>query len=336
MIKNIFGKYFTDSFFLNVPLGINTVISLLTLPVVLGNLPIDEYGKWQFVIAIQVWLTAFTAGNITAASKRGIAQGLKGTFLYAFFARSKLLIPAGILTLAVAYYLNISGEDVISALLLIMGAYLIFGYLFQVSFYEYLVAIKDFRALCLWQIFISSVSMIGSAIAALLTSNIILFALSQLGSISVLSFVAWTLLIKKEMILESYKKGDIDRDCVDYGLKMIPASLASVTSGKVSHFIIPALWGYSDLAVFSVAQKLRDKSSAVIKSLRPLLYADFARLEKKELTIIGIIPDLLKIILILLFGYVWQIMGVCIALAAGGLISFGFYYFLTIRRYDNE
>jgi O-antigen/teichoic acid export membrane protein len=208
------------------------------------------------------------------------------------------------------------------------------------------------------------------------------------------------------MLIESYKKGNIDRECVTYGLKMIPVNLVSVTSGKVSHFIIGTLWGYSDLAVFSVANKLRDKSAAVIKSIRPLLYADFAGLEKgelikiinrylvrlfflgilltlgfigvswfyikfflpetfhyaityviililglpagilatvlhtileshlqyKELTLVGIIPDLLRIVLILLFGYIWQIMGVCIAIAAGGLISFGFYYFLTIRR----
>jgi len=52
----------------------------------------------------------------------------------------------------------------------------------------------------------------------------------------------------------------------------------------------------------------------------------------KELTVIGSIPNLLKIVLILIFGYFWQIIGICIALAISGWISFGFYYFLTIKK----
>jgi O-antigen/teichoic acid export membrane protein len=406
MRKNILRKYFTDSFFLNAPLGINTAISLITLPVALAHLPIDQYGKWQFVVATQVWLSSFTAGNITAASKRGIAQGLTGTFLHAFFARLKLLVPACIVTLTVAAYLNFSGKEVFSYLFIIIGGYLVSGYLFQRSFSEFLVARKSFRTLGIWQILISSVSMTGSALAAVLTNSIFYYALFQMGSISILSFAAWISLVKKEKLVKSYKGGAIDKECTRYGLRMIPVDLSSVTSGRISHFIIGAFWGFSHLAVFSVAIKLRNKSVSVIKSVRPLLYADFVKLERrellqiinrhlmrvlflgilltaaflaagwfyisfflpaafhnaihyfailslglpagilsmvlhtileshlryKELTVVGIIPDFLRIILILVFGYIWHITGVCIALAAGGLISFGFYYLLTIRK----
>jgi len=57
-----------------------------------------------------------------------------------------------------------------------------------------------------------------------------------------------------------------------------------------------------------------------------------SQLRYKELVIIGIIPNLLKIILILVFGRCWQIIGICIALAINGWIDLGFYYLLTLKR----
>lgn len=406
MTKKILKKYLTDGFFLNAPIVITTVFALVTLPIALTNLPIADYGKFQFVLALQAWLLALAAGNITAASKRGIAQGLNGTFLYAFLARIKLLVPAGILMLVTALYFKISGKEVFSILFTIIGLYLIFGYLFHISFYEFLIAQKRFKELCFWQILISFVSMVGSATIAYFTSNIFYYALFQLWSVGILGCIAWFWIVKKERLIASYKKGEIEKECAPYGLKLIPVALISITAGRLSLFIIGSFFGFANLAVFSVANKLRDKCAGIIKSVHPLLYADFAKLEReelikvinpyllkigclgvlltfaflgmvwfyvvfflpqifhqailffailvlglpvgiltiilhtileshlrhKELTVIGIIPNLIRIALILVFGYFWQIIGICIALAISGWISFGFYYFLTIRK----
>jgi len=406
MTKKIFQKYFTDSFFLNVPLVINMVITLITLPIILASLPIADYGKWQFILALQSWLVAFSGSNITSASKRGIARGLKGTFLYAFLARLKLLILIGLVIIFTAGVLKFLGYFTFSILLVILGLYLIFGYLFQISFYEFLIAKKEFRKWCFWQVLISFVSQVGSAIIAYLTKNVIYFALFQLGSTAILSWVGWFWITKKEKLTESYKKGEIDKECVLYGLKLIPVDLVSITSTKLSHFIIGPFFGFSNLAIFSVANKLRDKCAGVIKSIRPMLYADFAKkegkelikiinrhlvkigilssvlsliflltgwfyiilflpktfhqatiylailllglpsgmiaillhtaleshLRYKELAIVGVVSNLLKVFLILLFGYLWKIIGICFALAVSGWISFGFYYFLTLKK----
>jgi O-antigen/teichoic acid export membrane protein len=405
MIKRLFQKYFTAGFFLNAPLVINTAIALVTLPIALANLPLVGYGKFQFTLAVQIWLLAFSGPNINAASKRGIAKGLNGTFLYAFLARSKLLIPAGILVLTTAFFLKISGTEGFPTLFAISGLYLILGYSFHISFYEFLIAKKKFGRWCYWQILISSVSLIGSAATAYFTKSIVCFALFQLGSVSALGLVAWLWIIKKEALIESYKNGEIDKECVPYGLKLIPADLVSVTAGRISDFIIGPFFGFASLAIFSVANKLRDKFAGIIKSVRPLLYSDFAKIERKELTkiinrhlakvgtlgivltlgfigvggsyikiflpepfhqaiiyfaililglpaailsivlhtlleshlrykeltLIGIIPNLLRIVLILVFGYFWRIIGVCISVAISNWISFGFYYFLALR-----
>lgn len=398
-------KYFKNTFFLNAPLLINTLLVLVVLPVIISNLPVADYGKFQLVLAIQIWLMAFTAVNITRATKRGIAKGLNGTFLYGFLTRLKLVIPLGILVLGVAIYFWILKNPIFPVLLAIIGLYLVFGYLFRISFYDFLIAKKRFKEWCFWQIFIFSISIIGSALVAYSTKNVIYFASFQLGSITVLSWIAALRILVKENVVRSYKKGEIDKECVNYGLKLIPVDLVSITSLKISHFIIGPFFGFSNLAIFSVADKLRDKCISIIKSARPLLYADFAKMERnklikiinryliklgiigfllnfgliaagwfyikfflpetfhsaiiyfvilafglplgimsiilhtileshlryKELSVIGIISSILKIVFIIIFGYFWQTIGICIAWVVSSLSNFLLYYFLTFK-----
>jgi len=398
-------KYFTSGFFLNAPVVIMTIITLITLPIILANIAISHYGKWQFVIALQVWLAVFTAANITLSSKKGIAQNLDGTFLYAFLTRLRLIVPVGIIVIGVAFYLRVLGQHIFSALLIILGLYLILGYLFQISFCEFLIAKKKFKEWSFWQILTSSVAIIGSTIVALTTKNIVYFALFQLGSISVFSWIAWSRVVKKGNLIESYKNREIDKECVPFGLKLIPVGIVTITANKISHFIIGPFLGFANLAVFSLADNLWNRSAGTIKSTRPLLYADFAKIGRetliqtlnrrlmkvgligipltltlvlagwsyirfflpqefqqaivyfailalglpaqtlaiilhtaleahfryKELTVIGIIPNLLRITLILIFGYLWQIIGICIAMAISGWISLCFYYLLTLK-----
>ena len=151
------------------------------------------------------------------------------------------------------------------------------------DFYTFLIANKKFRKWCFWQILFSFVSMVGSAIVACLTKNIVFFALFQLGSITILSWIGWFWIVKKEKLIEGYKKGEVDEECVLYGLKLILVDLVSMTAGKISHLIIGPFFGFSNLAIFSIANKLRDKCAGVMKSVRLLLYADFAKKERKEL-----------------------------------------------------
>lgn len=406
MIKKLFQKYFSGTFFLNAPLVINTVVALVAFPIILTNLPVAAYGKWQFVLALQFWVLSISGSHITLASKKGIAQGLDGTFFYAFLARLKLLIPLSFIILVAAFYLKSLEYPTFSILSVIIGFYLIFGYLFQTSFYEFLVAKKRFKERCFWQILIPLISIVGSALVAYLTKNIIYFVVFQLGSTTILSWIAILLLLKKERIIESYRRGEVDKECVPYGLKLIPANLVYVTAYLVSHFIIGPFFGFANLAIFSVANKLKEKFASITKNFYSLIYADFAKREKdelikmikfhlikigsfgiilvsvfiftgwfyikfflpkgyqqatiylailalglipgvltivlhtileshfcyKELTVINIIPSLLRIVLVLIFGYLWRIIGICFALAVTNWITFGFYYLLTIEE----
>jgi len=405
-LKRLFCKYSTGIFFLNFPLVINTLSALITLPVVLKNLPIEDYGKWIFVLTLKTWILTLSAMNITSASGRGIARGLNGTFLFAFFARLKLLIPLGAIVLGAGIFLKVFGHHTFSTLLIIMGFYLVFGYLFYTSLNAFLVAKKRFKELCFWNILIFSSSTMGSAVVACLSKNVVLFALFELCGIGILSLIAWLWIVKKNSLIGAYKNGEIDRECVSYGLKLIPVDLISTTGTKISNLVIGPFLGFRNLAFFSMANKLKDKMASIIKSAYPLFYADFSRIEKKklvghvsahlgeigafgilltlvsvaagwsyiklflpetfyrstiylailslslpaemmsivlctildsrfrhkELGLAKIIPNLLNLVLVLVLGYFWQTVGICIALTVGAWVSFGLYYFLTIKK----
>lgn len=406
MTKELLLKYFKGSFFLNLPTAVNTIITLISLPIVLASLPMDDYGKWQFVLAIETWFVTLSAQNITTASKRGIAKGLDGTFLYAFRIRAKLLLAVGILVIGLAFYFRFTGKDVLFQLTLIVGVYLGFGFLFQPSLSEFMVAKERFMSLGYLQISIFSVSMIGATVIAYFTKSIVYFVLFQLAGNSIVSLAGLVYIVIKYKLIASYQRGEIDKDCIPYGLKMIPVDLITITAGKLSNFIIGPFWGFADLAVFSVASRLRDKFAMVIKSARPLMYADFARIEEKELAkkinkyivhlgelglvisvllvifgslyirfflpekfipaikymiilslglpagvisivlhsmlethllykqvrIAVVVPNIIKVLLILIFGYIMKTTGICIAVALSGWISLFVYYLLIFNK----
>ena len=312
LVKTLVQRYFVDGFYLIFPQIVAILIGLIALPIILANLPIANYGKWQLVLALQTWIIIFTAANITSASKRGISRGLNGTFLYGFLMRLKLLIPLGILVLGASFYFKILGQHIFSALLIIIGLYLIFGYLFQLSFTEFLIAKKKFKQWCFWQILNTSISMIGSAIIAYLTKNIIYFALFQLGSATVLGLIAWFLIIKNENLIESYKRGEIDKECRSFGFKLIPVDFINITAGTVSNFIIGPFFGFANLAVFSIANGLRDNFAGFMKLARPLLYSDFSGNKKDKLIKVlnsklkyGIIGSIIITFFCIIAGYLY-------------------------------
>lgn len=63
MLKKNLQRYLKGSLLLNLPIVINTLIALVSLPIILSSLPTADYGKWQFILAIQAWIVTFSALN---------------------------------------------------------------------------------------------------------------------------------------------------------------------------------------------------------------------------------------------------------------------------------
>ncbi len=405
-IKILTKRYLIDSFFLTFPQLIAIFVTLITLPIILANIPIKDYGIFQFVLALQLWIVTLTAGHIILGAKKGIAKGLDGTFLFAFFYRLKLLAVLGLIGVIISIVLYRVGFTVWSLLLLTMSLFLIIGYLPQVSYREFFIAKKQFKNFAIWQTIPSVLVSIALAAAAFLTHNILICAITYFGLITLISWSGVLYVVYRNNLFFAYKQGRIDRKCIPYGLKLIPASLILQTSNKISNFIIGPFFGFANLAVFSIASQLDVKFKSFTKLSYNLLYSDFAKYEQdklvkkiksrlkqgimvsviitlgciflgyiyinlflpqlyqsaklyflilslglpavilqiilhtvlaanlryKELTVLLILPNLIKIILIILLGLLFKVIGVCWGVALGAWISFSFYYFLTIRK----
>jgi len=409
-IKNIFEKYFINSFFVMFPRVASIIVSLTVLPIILANLSINDYGKYQFVLVIQSWLILLSGQNITSGAKRGIAKGFNGTFLFAFFARLRFLVIIGLFGIAVSFFLYyICGLIIFSLLLLIIILFLIFGYPFYVSYPEFLVAQKRFKNLAFWETNTLTIPPLFSAIAAFFTHNILIFIIVYFTSISVISWIGWLYVVKKNHLVLAYRKGEIDKECLSFGKKLIPVEIISSSEAQISSFIIAFFFGVANLAVFSVADKLRAHLAGFIRRIRTLLYADFAKLEKskligistlgfkyrkaflililiflivcmsigylyikiflpqiyqmaivyflilslelpafiletlmgtaleanfryKEITVLLILPKILEVILIIVSGFLFGIIGICFGIVLGAWIKAGFYCVLTLKK----
>lgn len=404
-VKILLKRYFIDSFFLITPQVLAISVALITLPIILANLPIKDYGIFQFVLALQLWLSTLTAGYITSGAKRGIAKGLDGTFLFAFFSRLKYLVIVGLISFVISFFIYNIGLITLSLLLIIAGVFLMLGYLPQVSYPEFFIAKKQFRNFAVWNTFVGVLVPIASAVSAFLTHNIFIFAIVQFGSITLISWLGFLYVVCKNNLFSAYKKNEIDKECVPYGIKLIPASLILQTSNKITNFIIGPVFGFADLAMFSVACKLEEKFRGFIKASHNLIYADFAKNEQeelirklkanlkkglvvsiiltlgyifggylyldlflpgsyqttkfyflilslglpgiilqtithtilavnlrhRELTVLIILPSLIKIALIILLGVLFGIVGICWSIVLAAWISFGFYYSLALK-----
>lgn len=406
LVKNLIRKYFVGGFLLFFPQATAIFISLITLPIILANLEIKDYGMLQFILALQLWLVTLTARYITLGARRGISRGLDGTFFFAFFSRLKFLILLTLLVFLGAFFVYYAGFITLSLLLVIISAFLVLGYLPQVSYLDFFIAKKQFKNYAIWQTIASVLVPIVSALAAFLTHNILIFAIIQFGSAVLISLTGFCYVIVKNNLYSAYKKEEIDRACFSYGLKLMPASLISETSNKITSFMIGPFFGFANLAVFSIALKLEEKFRSPIKSLHNLLYSDFTRIKQKdlilkikprlrqglfisfafalicvffgylyidlflpesyqtaklyililglglpavvlqmiihtilaanlrykELTALIILPNFLKILLIIILGFLFKVIGICFAVALGNWISFGSYYLLTMKK----
>lgn len=396
-------RYLFSSFFLFLPQIVSLGISMITLPIILSNLSIEDYGRFQFVLAIEMWVLALTGSYITNGVKSAIANGFKGSFLYAFFYRLKLasiLLILGFIAVLVCYYMKLY---LIAILLIVVFIYAVFGQIVNTSFINYLISIKHFKTKAIWEIAIAIIVNLISLIAAYYTHNIIIFVICQFGSLTVLSWIGFIYISIKDHLFSEYKKGSIDKKCVSFGLKMIPANIVNLTGTKISSLIIGPFLGYTTLSTFSVADNLRNKFALVIRIIDPLFYADFAKqknvdlkksikprlkiiflfstiftvvvmlagylyinyffpqnyqiskiyflilaltfpfsavsfvfdillqshLLHKQTSIGGITVDIIKILLILSFGYFWGILGICLAITLSSWIGFLIYYLLV-------
>jgi len=285
MLMRVLKKYSERSVYINLPYILNIVLLLITFPIVLANISSIDYGKLQFLLAVNGILMVFTLSNITSAVKRGIANKLEGTFLYGFLISYRLVLIVGLLFLGGFFYFSHAGDFILSYLSLIICFYIVFGFLFETSFLEYLIAKRLFKKWCIWKVIIYFLSVTLATATVYFTKSILWYAACQYGIITIISFILWMRLVIVESLVNRYKKKEIDRECFKYSLKMLPVNIFVTVSNKISHLIIGPYLGFTNLAIFSVADQLKEKFKGIIKNIHPAMYSDFVRKDRKQIII---------------------------------------------------
>lgn|SRR3989338_1450510 len=263
--------------------SITVAIQLVVMPFLARVLSPAEFGIFQFSQTVITWLSIFSIGNSTLAAKKGMVENKNGTILYAFVYRFKFVATLTILCFIAAGVFFFFGKPILPMLSIIVGLFLLFGYLPQVSFPQLFIAKENFGLFVFWQslaIFVSQAFTLWTAFA---TENVVLVMFAQYASLAVICILAFLWGLKKYHCVAAYKKGEIDCSCVDYGKKLIPVEILQGTAGSIHNFIIGPLFGFASLAVFSIATRIDVLFRSIISSGYYLLYADFAKIEISEI-----------------------------------------------------
>jgi len=301
----------SDAIFFNIPTLVGVLAQIITLPIILPSLMTQDYGLFQFIIAIEAWFTIFTVPYISSGAKRGIVRNLDGTVIFSYLARLKFSLIALVFIWIIAVIVGlIGGFGALGILLFLFGMRLVLGMISQETWREFFVAKKKFREYAFWRGIDLALTPIVGMIAAIQTHNIIVFAVVGFGFSIILNITAFGYIIWKYRLIYAYRQGNIDKEVVPYGIKMIPASFAMSVSGKGASLLIGAFFGFANLAVFAVADKIISIFRSFLKSGYFLFYADFAKLSWESLvnkikkgSLFGLVIAFLLSIPLVLAGY---------------------------------
>lgn len=276
-LNQFFQKKKKGFFFLNLPNVVNVLVTIVSLPILLRSLSIEAYGQWQYVLAFQSFAVVFTASQTTSASKRGIALNRAGTFYFALKKRAQLALIPSVLFLILAELFVLKNDIVLSYLCLMSIGYLYINTIAVLSLSEYYIAREQFARWSTWQIVTSTLSTVLGCVVAVYTKNILFFVLSFLVYTTCVVLVELVRVSRRDHLVAAFKAKEYDASCYEYGIKSIPNDSINALSFKLVDIIIANTFGYKDLAIFSVAQKIRNVLVNVLKTLGQLLYSEFAK-----------------------------------------------------------
>ncbi len=190
-----------------------------------------------------------------------------------------IICIVGILICVGAYFLH---HETFALLLLISLMYVFFGHLPQTTYTFLLIGKKKIKQLSVFNAVLSILTVCASTVVVYVTKDIIYYALAFWGTMTVVPLIVWLWSVLKYNLIHEYKIKQIDKQCYKYGLLLIPIDLIKVTAQKLSHFFIGYFIGLSQLAIFSISYKLKEKVAELVRLVPNLIYADLARKSREE------------------------------------------------------
>jgi O-antigen/teichoic acid export membrane protein len=217
-----------------------------------------------------------TAPSIAHGVAAAATRGQDGTLVVAVRYRARLAVLATAVALGIAYYVGRTGDHVLAQLILVSAGYLLFGAA-TLTFRQYLVGKGAFRQLAPWDLAMGVLPPVAMAAAALATGSIVAVSVATLGVQAVVAAAGYAWVVRTWRVRERFDRGDIDREALRYGLKMVPLSAMSTLAGEGTTVVVAYVLGFEALAVFAVADRLISRISRIaVDVARDTLRPEFA------------------------------------------------------------
>ena len=265
----------SSGFWLNLNFAVVSILSLLLSIAFANLLPKNEYGIYQYVLAIAAFLTAFTFTGLNTAITQAVANGREGVLRTS--VRIQLawnMIPAGVALFGAIYYF-VQGNAVLGFGLACVALSLPLTNAFN-SYAAFLTGKKDFRSSALYAI-------AGNALyyCAIFVGVFFFPAAAPLIFINLFVTAAaaatlyyWTLRVCKPNNTD-------DDQVLPYARHLTGMNVLGMIAAHVDKILVFQFLGAASLASYALAILLPERLGGAFKSI---LLAAFPRFSNRSLT----------------------------------------------------
>lgn len=267
-------KFFlTGGFWLALAQALVVLFAILGASVLARMFTEEQFGEYQFIIALVGILALFTMPGFNVATLQSIIKGHNRTVLYAIQMRFLFSFLGSAALVLVSLYFHFIRAKQTWWLYLILAA--LFPFLGSGEpLLLPALAKENFRKLFLRMSVVNVIPTLVVAVSAALTQSL---------PISILSFFAAQILVYACLLVKDYKQliqGTVDKKAKHFGIHLSILNLVNYIQGYYDKLAITYLFGFAQIAVYAIASAIADQLYALSKMLATLIYPRLIRREK--------------------------------------------------------
>ena len=209
-------------------------------------LPQEEYGAYQFVLAGLAIFSIFTLSGINFSLIKSVAQGKEGTLRLALKEKIKWGIIGSIVSLGLAVWYFLQGNDFLAAAFLVGAFFVPFKETFRI-FAEFWSGRKKFDILAKYEMISAGLSTLLLIPAIYLTNNVLIIITVFLAGHTFFDWIFYRRTEKQIMNKEE------DRGAVVFGKHLTLMSALLIVTIYLDRVIIWHFLGAVPLAIYSFA-----------------------------------------------------------------------------------
>lgn len=265
----------------------------------------EIYGQYNFIFAILGILSIFTLNGMGIAVQQAVANKNEGILITGIKEKFKWSILGSIIVLGVGIYYFLNGSFLLGKCFIISSLFFPFAYNFKI-YSSFFAGKKQFNKVSKYGSITAIFSLIIVSLVVYFSGNLIHIIIASLLAISLIEGYFFRLTLKK---IKS--RSDSSQDTISFGKHISLMNSASVIANQADKIIVGTLFGFSDLAIYSVASVIPRNIST---TTTPISRVAFPRLSamnknnaylavKKKYLYLVLLAVIISVIMVLLAPY---------------------------------